>query len=125
MIVFTYPLDPSKDFIKRVVAVTGDTVEVRNKKLYLNGKPVQDKFRARENPTIYPVMVQPRDNYGPVTVPQNAVFVMGDNRDHSYDSRFWGFLDLDKVRGQAFIIYWSWDANNWRPLWDRIGDRVR
>ncbi|MBW2091453.1 MAG: signal peptidase I [Deltaproteobacteria bacterium] len=121
LIVFIFPLDPSKDFIKRVVAVAGDTVEVRNKKLYINGKQVKDEHAYYQDPLSGGTMVSPRDNFGPVTVPENSVFVMGDNRDHSYDSRFWGPVSLRAVRGKAFIIYWSWDPDDWSIRWRRLG----
>ncbi|MCK4728424.1 MAG: signal peptidase I, partial [Desulfobacterales bacterium] len=67
---------------------------------------------------------RPRDNFGPVTVPSNSFFVMGDNRDHSYDSRFWGFVNLSAVKGKAFIIYWSWDKENTGIRWRRLGDLI-
>ncbi|MBW2062416.1 MAG: signal peptidase I [Deltaproteobacteria bacterium] len=121
MIVFVFPLDPSKDFIKRVVAVAGDTVEVRDKKLYINGKQALDDHAYYGRLGAGTTMVSPRDNFGPITVPEGAVFVMGDNRDHSYDSRFWGPVDLKAVKGKAFIIYWSWDSANWRIRWGRLG----
>ncbi|MBW1709260.1 MAG: signal peptidase I [Deltaproteobacteria bacterium] len=121
IIVFIFPLDPSKDYIKRVVAVAGDTVEVRKKKLYINGNPVKDEHAYYDNLSASSTMVSPRDNFGPITVPEKNVFVMGDNRDHSYDSRFWGPVDLKAIRGKAFIIYWSWDSKKWRVRWNRLG----
>jgi len=125
VIVFIYPVDPDKDFIKRVVGVPGDTVEIRNKKLYINNKAAPDQQAFYDDSSVYPIMVKPRDNFGPVTIPPNKFFVMGDNRDHSYDSRFWGFVDMEDILGKAFIIYWSWDSTRDRPRWDRIGDVVR
>ncbi len=122
IVVFIYPLDREKDFIKRVIGVAGDTVEIRNKKVYVNGKLVPDPPTAQHtDPRIIPASVQPRDNMGPVTVPPDSLFVMGDNRDQSYDSRFWGFVPLKDVKGNAFMIYWSWDGQHFRPRLDRIG----
>ena len=130
IVVFKYPRDTKLDYIKRVIAVAGDTVEERDKKLYVNGKPFPDKYGVHTDPRILPASAGPRDNFGPVTVPEGHIFVMGDNRDNSYDGRFWGFVDLKAVRGKAFIIYWSWDVQ--KPLlsvdrftsvrWSRIGD---
>ena len=125
VIVFEYPVDRSKDFIKRVVAVAGDTVEVRNKRLYVNGRLARDEHAHYENPSMPHFKAEGRNNYGPVKVPENKLFVMGDNRDNSLDSRVWGFVDLRAVRGKAFIIYWSWDSTAKRPRWDRLGDIVR
>lgn len=124
IIVFIYPEDESKDFIKRVVGVAGDKVEVRNKKLYINDKPVEDEHGFYDDPDMNPIMLKPRDKFGPVVVPENKLFVMGDNRDHSHDSRFWGFVDIDAVKGKAFMIYWSWDSSDWSVRWSRIGDRL-
>jgi len=70
---------------------------------------------------MIPAWAQPRDTFGPVTVPKNSLFVMGDNRDHSYDSRFWGFVRLRAVKGKAFIIYWSWNKNKFGVRWNRMG----
>lgn len=123
IVVFKYPEDPSKDFIKRVIATGGDTVEIINKKLYVNDKPVENEpYAVYKTGTIYPGMVTPRDNLKKITVPENKLFVMGDNRDNSHDSRFWGFVDLKAVRGEAFIIYWSWNKNKFGVRWNRIGD---
>ena len=130
IVVFKYPRNPKLDYIKRVIAVAGDTVEERDKKLYVNGKPFVDKHGVHMDSRILPASAGPRDNFGPVTVPEGHIFVMGDNRDNSYDGRFWGFVDLKAVRGKAFLIYWSWDVQ--KPLlsldrftsvrWSRIGD---
>jgi len=112
VIVFIYPQDESKDYIKRVIGVPGDTINIINKKIFLNGKPYQDDFGVHDDPITVPrgQFSSNRDNFGPVTVPPNSLFVMGDNRDHSSDSRFWGFVEINKVRGKAFIIYWSWES---------------
>jgi signal peptidase I len=119
VIVFVYPRDRSKDFIKRVIAVGGETVEIRHKQVYVNGAKLlvpQATFADddREMPGL-------RDNFGPVSVPPHKLFVMGDNRDRSHDSRFWGFVDLDDVKGKAFLIYWSWDGEDRWVRWERIG----
>lgn len=123
VIVFIYPKDRSKDFIKRVIGMEGDTVSIVDKKVHINGKPFDDPYGVHNDIFIFPERIEPRDNFGPVTVPKNAVFVMGDNRDNSRDSRFWGFVNLKDVKGKAFIIYWSWD--NFSVKWNRIGDLIR
>ncbi len=121
IVVFIYPVDRTKDFIKRVVGIAGDTVEIKDKKIYLNGSPYNDGYGIYTDRILFPASVQPRDNFGPVTVPAGHIFVMGDNRDQSYDSRFWGFVDLKDILGKAFIIYWSWDKNNKDVRWSRMG----
>ncbi len=125
VIVFIYPEDRSKDFIKRVIGLPGDTVEIRNKKVFINGKEIPDPhaYFAGYDPQLG--AVDSGDNYGPKVVPANHIFVMGDNRDRSYDSRFWGFVDLDDVRGKAFLIYWSWDGTDRWVRWERIGSIIR
>ena len=122
MVVFIYPEDRSKDFVKRVIGIGGDNIEIRNKKIYLNGLPYKDNYGAYTDDMIIPGVAQPRDNFGPVTVPPGSVFVMGDNRDQSYDSRFWGFVDLRDVLGKAFIIYWSWNNDEHNVRWSRLGN---
>jgi signal peptidase I len=121
IIVFKFPVDPEKDFIKRVIGVGGDVVEGRDKKIYINNRLVDDSYSIRTDPNVIPQSVQKRDNFGPITVPQNFLFVMGDNRDQSFDSRFWGFVDLKVVSGKAFMIYWSWDQQNFGVRWNRLG----
>jgi len=121
IVVFKFPEDPGKDFIKRVIGVAGDVVEHRDKKVYVNNEPVDDAFGMYTDPHIFPGNFQPRDNFGPVVVPPDSLFVMGDNRDHSYDSRWWGFVNLKAVQGKAFMIYWSWDKDDFGVRWDRIG----
>jgi signal peptidase I len=122
IVVFIFPNDRSKDFIKRVIGVGGDTIEIKNKKIFINGKEYSDSYGIYSDNIIYPATMQPRDNYGPVTVPKNSIFVMGDNRDESLDSRFWGFVDLKDVEGKAFIIYWSWNHEDHNLRWQRLGN---
>ena len=121
IIIFEYPNDPSVDYIKRIVGTPGDTIEVRNKQLFRNGEAVKESFiRFTEPDRIQPV----RDNFGPVTVPADKYFVMGDNRDNSMDSRFWGFVDRSAIRAKAWRIYWSWGGLS-DIRWDRIGKAVQ
>ncbi len=122
IVVFKYPEDPSKDFIKRVIAIAGDRVEIKDKKVYINDKLFAVTGTQNLSRDIIDGRRSPRDNYGPVTVPPNSLFVMGDNRDNSHDSRFWGFVDLKDIKGEAFIIYWSWNREEFSPRWGRMGD---
>jgi len=121
IVVFIYPEDRSKDFIKRLIGLPGDTIEIRNKNILLNGLPWSDTRGVYVDTLIIPGSVQPRDNFGPVTVPEGSLFVMGDNRDESYDSRFWGFVPMKDVLGKALIIYWSWNQENNGVRLGRIG----
>ena len=134
VIVFKYPLNPAQDYIKRVIGVEGDTIEIRNKKVYVNGEPQDESYTIFLDNKILTAGQVNRDNMPPTTVPENSLFVMGDNRDNSYDSRFWKFVNLKAVKGEAFIFYWSWDKtkfNSWSPTdiyrsvrWNRIGHLV-
>ena len=121
VIVFEYPEDPSKDFIKRVIGVPGDVIEGKEKKVYVNGKQYENPHEVHKEKDIIPKEMNPRDTFGPITVPANSYFVMGDNRDRSYDSRFWKFVRRDQIKGLAFIKYWSWDRDKLRPRFGNIG----
>ena len=123
VIVFIYPQDRSKDFIKRVQALPCDEIELRNKVLFINGERVPDAH-GQFDPIPARSARRPRDNFGPETVPDGHVFVMGDNRDHSHDSRFWGMVPVKDILGKAFLLYWSWDAGAFRPRWSRLGMRI-
>jgi len=116
IIVFKYPEEPDRDFIKRVIGLPGDTVQLRDKKVSINGQPLDEPYvhflqppsGATEFSEVTSFDV--RERYGPVTVPPDQYFVMGDNRDNSQDSRYWGFLPRDYVKGKALLIYWSYEA---------------
>lgn len=112
IVVFVYPQDRSKDFIKRCVGVPGDTIEVKNKELYVNSKKQNEPYVIHADFNVYesdiwlPIEFRNRDNFGPIVVPPNHYFMMGDNRDNSYDSRFWGPLSSDNIKGKPLIVYW-------------------
>lgn len=129
VIVFRYPLDRSKDFIKRVIGLPGDTLEIRDKVVYLNGKRYDDNHAYFQDQSIVPGFMSPKDNLGPIEVPGNSYFVMGDNRDRSLDSRFWGFVRKDNLIGKALILYFSWNSKADNLLayvrWTRIGRLIR
>ena len=120
IIVFKYPKDEKRDFIKRVIGIPGDLLEVHHQKVFINGKPYEDRHaRHTESPSDSSLV--PRDDFGPVLVPDNHLFMMGDNRENSQDSRYWGFLDINKVRGKALMIYWSWNQLESWVRFDRFG----
>ncbi len=122
VIVFIYPRDRSKDFIKRVIAVEGEEVEIRGQKIYINGRPIEDSWGTYRRDSSWS---QPSsENYGPVIVPPGSLFVLGDNRDNSQDSREWGFVPLEDVLGKAFIIYWSWNWHATSLLSKARGNRI-
>jgi signal peptidase I len=126
VIVFRFPEDETKDFIKRVIGMPGDIVEIRNKNVYVNGIPLEDEsYTQHIDLNIIDQSINPRDNFGPVTVPATSYFVLGDNRDQSLDSRFWGFVELSKIKGKAVALYWSWDGANSSVRWERIGRKIQ
>ena len=116
VLVFKYPEEPERDFIKRVIGLPGETVELREKKVYVNGTPLDEPYvhflTAPSGPSeLHEVTsFDVRERYGPVTVPPNHYFVMGDNRDNSQDSRYWGFLPRENIKGKSVVIYWSYQA---------------
>lgn len=145
IVVFEFPLNPDVDFIKRIVGVPGDTLEIRDKQLYRNGEPVKEPYTQYTDSIVYPgrnsipeelstdqyeayfngqSQLSHRDQMPKITVPEGKYFMMGDNRDGSFDSRFWGFVDRKALVGKGLIIYWSWESMT-DIRWDRIGDIVR
>lgn len=124
VVVFRYPRDPRQDYIKRVIGLPGETVEIRDKTVYIDGRRVDDPRAVFRDDEILPPSRQPRDNFGPMTVGPDELFVMGDNRDNSHDSRYWGMVDQGDLRGKAFILYWSWDQEEIGVRWNRLGQRI-
>lgn len=150
IVVFTPPHEPDKNYVKRLVGLPGDTLMMKDKILYLNGEPLTEEYSQHVDPvdivvhsmewqrnylvsTVDPATYRPtRDNWGPIVVPENSYFVLGDNRDDSEDSRYWGFVDADAVKGQPLFIYYSFEPRTERPFpwlteirWNRIGGTVR
>ncbi len=140
VIVHKFPEEPERDFIKRVIGLPGEQVEVRHKRVYINGKLLDEPYAYyMEAPPPVPKEIEagdrqpssgdPRESYGPVTVPPGHYFMMGDNRDNSQDSRYWGFLPREYVKGRALVIYWSYEAEAGNILaatrWKRLLKQVR
>jgi signal peptidase I len=129
VVVFKYPEDPERDFIKRVIGLPGDTLEVRRKVVHVNGRPLEEPYVHFLQPAT-PVgnevtSFDVRENYGPVTVPPGNYFVMGDNRDNSQDSRYWGFLPAHYVKGRALMVYWSYEAGRDDYREEGLGATIR
>ena len=126
IIVFRYPLDPSMDYIKRVVGVPGDKIEIIDKQIIRNGETVSSDFTRFNSAIVYPPDVSTRDNVIEFIVPKDTYFVLGDNRDSSFDSRFWGFVDKELVVGEALMIYWSWGSGEESKVrFNRIGKLIK
>jgi signal peptidase I len=129
IVVFKYPDEPDRDFIKRVIGLPGETIELRNKKVFVNGRPFDESYVHFLTPpsndyqevTSYDV----RERFGPVTVPADQYFVMGDNRDNSQDSRYWGFLPRGHVKGKALMIYWSYESGREDYIDEGLGASIK
>ncbi len=130
VIVFENPKNRKLDYIKRCVAIAGQTVEYKDKVLYVDDVRQEEPYVKHIQPDIRPRSMRDgclfgsRDNFGPITVPEGNLFMMGDNRDNSSDSRFWGFLPMERVHGKAEIIYFSWDASRTLPRFKRLLKRI-
>jgi signal peptidase I len=122
--VFAYPEDTTKFFIKRIVGLGGEKLEIKNKTVFINGKPLEEPYKINRTREIYPAEVTPRDNFGPATIPEDSVFLMGDNRDHSHDSRFWGCVMVKDLEYRALYIYLS-KTESGEIRWDRIGAAIK
>jgi len=117
VVVFEYPIEPNKDFIKRIVGQPGDKVMMVDKRVYINGKLSDEKYKITNKSAPLPASMTSKDNFSEFTVPEGKYFMMGDNRDNSYDSRFWGFVDQDKIKGKALLIYWSLERPKYNSVW--------
>ncbi len=121
VVVFEYPKDESIDFIKRAIGLPGDKLQIINKQVYINGKALYEPYAYHGDSDILSANVSPRDNFGPIVVPKGEYFMMGDNRDFSNDSRFWGFVKRDLILGKAWVIYFSWNPKTLHIRWNRFG----
>ena len=129
IVVFIYPKDRSKDFIKRVIGTEGEKVEIIHNKIYINDQLIEDSWGQYDEKSEWSKYFQSKERYGPETIPKDSIFVLGDNRDNSQDSRFWGFVNINEVKGKAFIVYFSlnWDAQSLldKIRWTRLGKLIR
>jgi signal peptidase I len=131
IVVFKWPNDLTKDFVKRVIGLPGEKIEIKNKQVFVNDKPLDEKYKVHNDSQIiskndyYHYDDTIRDNFGPVTVPAGHIFVMGDNRDNSADSRYWGFLPLTYIKGRPWMIYFSYRAERDAYLKTSLQDRLK
>ena len=139
IIVFKFPNDLTKDYVKRVIGLPGDTLEIRDKTVFINGKPLDEKYKVHITPEVYSrsgisgssttTEIQldniNRDNFGPLVVPAGHVFAMGDNRDNSFDSRFWGPLPIENIKGRPWLIYFSYRADKDTYVRTSFSDRIK
>ena len=121
IVAFKSPENPKIPFIKRVIGLPGDTLEIRDKIVFINGRRLEEPYKFLLDPNVYergsgiPQDYLVRDNYGPVTIPSDSYFMMGDNRDNSNDSRYWGFVKAQYIIGKPLFIYWSYEADPYDP----------
>ncbi|HEY9161444.1 MAG TPA: signal peptidase I [Desulfomonilia bacterium] len=125
VIIFSFPLDKSVDFVKRVVGLPGERIAIKDKKVFINGRELVLGHEKYTEPLINSGEAAIRDNMPEMTIPQGTVFVMGDNRDNSFDSRFWGPLSIQNIKGKALILYFSWDKDHILQRLGRIGHVIR
>ena len=129
IVVFKYPEEPDRDFIKRVIGLPGETIELKNKKVHINGQPLEEPYvhflTAPSNDYQEVTSYDVRERFGPVTVPADQYFVMGDNRDNSQDSRYWGFLPRGHVKGKALLIYWSYESGREDYVDEGLGATIK
>lgn len=129
IIVFKYPEDLTKDFVKRAIGLPGDRIEIKKKQVFVNDIPLEEKYKFHSDPTVYEPGAASseasRDNFGPITVPPDSIFAMGDNRDNSLDSRYWGFVPLANIKGRPWIIYFSYEAETNAYQKTGLGDRLK
>lgn len=120
VIVFEYPIEPEKNFIKRVIGTPGDRIAIVDKQLFLNGEPMYEEYKQIKDGTVYPGNITARDNIVEFVVPEGKYFMLGDNRDASYDARFWGFISKDMIKGKALLIYWSLKTPEYDSAWSKM-----
>jgi signal peptidase I len=131
IVVFKYPKELAKDFVKRVIALEGEKVEIKDKQVYINDQPIEEEYKVHSDSQVYTRSEYYhyddfiRDNYGPVYVPPGMCFVMGDNRDNSSDSRYWGFLPKDLIKGRPWVIYFSYKAESGAYLKTSFRERLK
>ncbi len=121
IVVFKFPEEPEKDYIKRVIGLPGDTIEIRSRQVYINGQPLTEPYKVHRNPRG---LNFDQDDYPPRLIPPGSYFCMGDNRDNSRDSRSWGFVPRDNLKGRAFMIWWSYEEDRDDYLKTSIPERV-
>jgi signal peptidase I len=125
IVIFSFPGDKSKDFIKRVIGLGGEQIEINEKRIIIDGLPLKESYTIFKDNRIFPGHQAPRDNFGPLKIPDESLFLMGDNRDQSNDSRYWGVVRKKSIKGRAVSIYWSWDSINTNVRWQRIGSKIK
>jgi signal peptidase I len=131
IIVFKWPRELDKDFVKRVVALEGEKIEIKDKQVYIDDKPITEDYKVHNDERVYTRSEYYRydsiirDNYGPQIVPPGHVFAMGDNRDDSSDSRFWGFLPINYIKGRPWVIYFSYQAERDAYLKTSVRERLK